>query len=153
MVTTTKKVQALTDYRSGMRLREIAARHGVHTSTISVWAKEAGLARRSQGCREKMAPSVRDAQIVADLRNDANLPMEAVGDRYGISRARVHRIYHKWKDWKPAPPYKVGDKVRFMGQDYLIISAGVHEGKVRHLRTNKVTTISWHVGEERAVKI
>lgn len=143
---------AVAEYQRGDRLREIATRHGVTVGTVSLWAKKAGVSRRPQGCRRKPIPSPRDLAILRAVRAGGQT-LEQIGEKYGLTRARVHFVYHKWKDCKIEAPFAVGDKVRFMGDDYEVVSADVHDGRVRSLRGGKETTIPWKLGDEHAVKL
>jgi transposase len=153
------KAKALEDYRRGDPLKAIAIRYGVSVATVSLWAKAAGLERRRQGCRFKLRPEERDMEIVNAVRAvvDGKPTMAEIGRRWGwhlyMSRSNVHRIYHKWKDWKPTVPFESGDIIRFKHRDYEVVEPGVFEGKVRSLRTGRESTIPWKEGEHIAVKL
>jgi hypothetical protein len=139
------RVKALRDYRRGEPLRMIAIRYGVSVGTVSLWAMAAGIARRPQGCRTKDFPDEADINIVNAVRavRDGRPTLAEIGLRWQMSRANVHRIYHRWKNWEPVVPFKVGDTVRFMGLDYEVVDPGVFEGKVRSLKTGEESKISW----------
>ena len=142
------RVKALRDYRRGHPLRDIAVRYERSTTAISLWAKKAGLKRRRQGCTIKKWPDETDIQIVnavKDAKANGNVPtLEEIGFGYGhLSRAGVHRIYQKWKNWKPRVPFKAGDEIRLNGEDYLVLEPDVFNGKVRNIRTEVEDTRSW----------
>lgn len=139
------KEKALKDYRSGAPLKNIAVRHGLLVGTISLWAKKAGLTRRSRGTRLKTFPSKQDMDIVAEVKAAlGGVPTLAkIGSNYGYSRSAVHRIYHKWKNWKPVIPFKPGDRVRFEGCDYRVVTPRVFDGEVQDLKTGRILDIPW----------
>lgn len=153
------KAQALEEYRRGERLKVIAIRYRVSAATVSLWAAGAGLARRRRGCRIKVRPDARDLEIVNAVRAvvDGKPTLAEIGKRWGwhfyMSRANVHRIYHKWKDWKPTMPFQAGDIIRFKHRVYRVVEPGVFDGKVRVLRTGQESTIPWKTGEHIAVKL
>ncbi len=142
------RTKALRDYRRGDRLRDIAVRYGKSPTAISLWAKKAGLERRQQGCTIKKWPDASDIDIVnavkAAKQNDNQPTLEEIGERFGhLSRAGVHRIFMKWKNWKPRIPFKPGDQIRLDGHDYLVLVPGVFTGKVRDMKTQEEQDISW----------
>ncbi len=142
-----EKIQslALEDYRQGDSLKNIAVRYRISIGTVSLWAKKAGLKRRSRGCRPKTRPSEQDLQIVAavDAVEGGKPTLDEIGRKFGYTRAGIHRIYHRWKTWKPSAPFKVGERVRFAGRDYQILKAGVFGGRVLDLKHQTETTIKW----------
>lgn len=149
------KKQALRAYRANESLRVIAARAGKSIPTISSWALAAGYARRKQGCRVKRWPEPRDMRIVAAVRAVVNgsPTLEEIGrSEGGITRAGVHRVYRKWKDWKPVAPFAAGDQVRFAGREYRVIRPDIFEGLVHDLENGVDVTIPWKLGEDFAVK-
>lgn len=145
-----KRERALKDYRRGDPIRDIAIRYGKSTTAVSLWAKKAGLERRQQGCRVKKYPSATDIDIVnavkASKANGGRPTLEEIGANWGyMSRAGVHRIYQKWKNWKPTIPFKAGDRIRLEGRDYLVLEPSVFTGKVRSLTTGKERVIGWGI--------
>lgn len=150
------KQKAVRDYRRGERLEDIAVRYGISFGTVSIWARQAGIKKRRQGCTIKKRPSPRELEIVAAVRGmkDGKPTIKEIGQRYAIeTRAGIWRIFYKWKDWRPHIPFKKGDTVRFMGGDFEVLKPDVFDGKVRNLKTGQETIISWRVGKERAVKL
>jgi len=149
------KAKALRDYRQGDPLKVIAIRYGCSKASISLWAQSAGLKRRKQGCRLKDWPDDTDLDIVEAVRavRDGKPTLAEIGARWHMSRANVHRIYHRWKDWKPTIQFKPGDQVRFMRRDYEVIAPGPFEGKVRDLKTGEERVIRWRMDANFAVKL
>jgi hypothetical protein len=133
----------------------IAIRYRITEGTVSIWAKKAGLPRRRRGTRHKLTPSPKDMVIVAEVSNldDDRLTLEEIGAKYGYTRAGIHRIYHKWKWWKPVVPFGVGEVIRYRNRDYQVVEARVFDGVVRDLRTGQEETISWRSGPHIAVRL
>lgn len=149
------KAKAIRDYKRGETLRAIAVRYGVSTGTVSLWAQGAGLERRQQGCRAKIFPNEADIQIVNAVKavQNGKPTLAEIGHHWQMSRANVHRIYHRWKDWQPVVPFAVGDKIRFMGRDYEVKIPDVFRGIVRDLRTGVEQTLDWKKDDQVAVKL
>ena len=149
------KARALRDYKSGQSLEEIGIRYGFAPSTISCWAARAGVARRIQGCRLKEWPDEIDIAIVNEVRRvvDGEPTLADIGQHWGMSRANVHRIYRRWKDWKPRSPFKAGDVIRFMKRDYIVVEPGLFSGIVRDMETGAEIKIQWRVSGKLAVKL
>ena len=150
------KRKALRDYKRGDLLRAISVRYGKSIPTISSWAREAGLTRRQQGCKIKKWPEPRDLRIVGAVNAVVmgKPTLEEIGrTEGGLTRAGVHRIYRKWKGWKPRPPFEAGDTVRFAGCDYRVLEPDIFNGKVKDVTTGKEVVIPWKLGEDFAVKI
>lgn len=149
------KQKALRDYDRNDPLREIAIRYGVTEGTISIWAKEAGRTRRHRGCRKKEWPDESHISITEAVRaiRDGKPTLDEIGAHWQMTRAGVHRIYHKWKNWKPRVPFKKGDKIRILNRDYEVLCPGVFGGDVRDLKTGVETKITWKVDGQFAVKL
>lgn len=149
------KAKALRDYRNGDSLEEIGIRYGFAPATISCWAARAGIERRPQGCRKKDWPDEIDIAVVNAVRQvvDGKPTLAQIGDRWRMSRANVHRIYHRWKNWKPHSPFKAGDTIRFMKRDYEVLEPEPFRGKVRDLKTGEELVIQWRVDGRMAVKL
>jgi hypothetical protein len=137
--------KAISDYKRGDHLKHIAVRYCISVGTVSLWAKKAGLARRKRGRRHEAVPSDQALQIVAAVNAvvDGSPTLDELGRKFGYTRAGIHRIYHKWKNYVPKAPFEVGDIIRFAGVDFKVLTAGVHGGQVRALKTGKVTCINW----------
>ena len=149
------KAKALRDYKLGHSLEEIGIRYGFAPATISCWAARAGIARRPQGCRKKDWPDEIDIAVVNAVKQvvDGKPTLAEIGDRWRMSRANVHRIYHRWKNWKSRNPFKVGEIIRFMKRDYEVLEPAPFRGKVRDLRTNEKLAIHWRCDGRWAVKL
>jgi hypothetical protein len=150
------KLKAINDFRRGDPLRDIAARYDISEGSVSLWAKAAGLPPRRQGCRRKTRPSRIDWEIVLAVRKVRNgkPKLEEIGQRFGgMTRAGVHRIYQKWKNWDPTPPFDKGDVVRFRSSDYRVVKPGLFAGTVISLKTGKQTELEWVQKPHYAVKI
>ena len=146
----TVQQKSVADYERGDQLKHIAVRYNVSVGTVSLWAKKAGLTRRKRGCRHKMTPSEADMRIVAAVKAvvEGKPTLDELGDRFGYTRAGIHRIYCKWKNWKPTIPFKPGDLIRFAGTDFEVVKANVFDGTVRSVKTGKTTRINWWRNKE-----
>jgi len=155
------KIKALRDYRRKEPLKVIAIRYRVSAATISLWAAQAKLKRRQQGCRKKTEPDQRDIDIVQAVRaiQDGKPTLAEIGQRWPtrssehMSRANVHRIYQRWKDWVPEVLFQSGDKVRYLGRDFEVLRPRAFDGDVKDLKTGVVSTIPWKQGAHIAVKL
>lgn len=141
------KQKALRDYDRGERLEDIAIRYRISPCNVSLWAKAAGRPRRQQGCRTKQWPGPTDIEIVKAVRNivGGQPTLADIGRSIGggMTRAGVHRIYQRWKDWKPHLPFTKGDRIRHMERDYEVIKPNIFEGRVRDLKTGEEKTMFW----------
>jgi hypothetical protein len=147
--------EALRDYRRGDRLQDIALRYGTSTTAISLWAMRAGLPRRKRGCRPKDWPDREDIQIVQAVRNaiDGRPTLEEIGAKFGNkSRAGIHRIYTKWKDWKPRCPFKKGEVLRYQGRHWEVIKPGLFGGTVQNVETREKGYLAWNQKLGRVVQ-
>lgn len=90
-------------YGRGETLRDIAKSYGVASGTVMLWLDRAGVERRSRGrvrgSRNDSNRGVRDldrcAEIVSRYREGETL--QAIGDRFGITRERVRQILRQVK--------------------------------------------------------
>ena len=149
------KARALQDYLRGDRLKDIAIRYGTSTTAISLWAKAAHLPRRVQGCRYKGWPDKEDYAIVMAVKavRNGSPTLEEIGRRFGNkSRAGIHRIWAKWKNWVPRMPYKKGDRIRIRDRDYIVIEPGVFEGEIEDVKTQERSKRAWKCKVDRANK-
>lgn len=140
------KAKVLQDYRRNEPLKVIAIRYGYSPSTISLWAKAAGIKRRTRGCRIKYWPSEADMLIIDEVRaiRDGKPTLTEIGKRWGMSKANVHRIYRTWKDWvPPSMDFVPGDRVRFLCRDHEVVSADPIKGVVRDLKTGEERSLRW----------
>jgi predicted DNA-binding protein YlxM (UPF0122 family) len=85
-------------YRSGLGLREIAAKVGISYQGVHERLRTAGVGLRGRGAvRKPLDPET--ATEVADLYCGGDLPMHAIADRLGVSVGRVRDELEK-KDIK-----------------------------------------------------
>jgi len=155
------KAKALRDYRRKEPLKVIAIRYAVSSATISLWAAQAKLKRRQQGCRKKTEPDERDIDIVQAVRaiRGGRPTLAEIGhpwptrSSHHMSRANVHRIFQRWKNWVPEIPFVKGDKVRYIRRDYEVLEARAFDGDVRNLKTGVISTIPWKQEGHITVKL
>ena len=139
--------QALRDYVKGdLTTKEIAQRHGVSQSTLTVWASNAGLKLRVRGRWKMDEPTEQQAQILelAEIHI-----LNYVGRQFGQTKQGIHRIVHRWKGWmKPKhPPFIPGDILLWRGQKLTVLSAGLHNGVVENSKGNAMYSFPWnHAG-------
>jgi hypothetical protein len=121
---------ALADYQKGQQTtKEIAASFGVSQSTLTVWAKHAGLTLRTRGRRKLHAPTPKHRQII---KMAEVYTYEQVGKHFNMEKQAIHRIVKRWKDWmKPKKPmFEPGDIIQWRGQKLTVLSAGLRSGMV-----------------------
>lgn len=155
--------QALEQFVAGQRLEDIAIRCKVTVGAVSCWAKRANLPPRVQGRTSKDRPDALDMEIVRSVRTvvDGAPTLTEIGDKHGVTRAAVHRIWKRWKDWTPDVPFAAGDKVRLKDvteagvvyTDYEVVEPKEFTGRVRDVVTGTETVVSWKVGNSRVVKL
>lgn len=155
--------QALDQFSRGDRLEDIAIRFKVTGGAVSCWAKRAKLPARVQGRTNKQRPEALDFAVVEAVRAvvDGKPTLGEIGTLYGITRAAVHRIWKRWKDWVPDVPFAAGDKVRLKTEtekgtdytDYEVLEPKVFDGRVRNLETGEETTVSWKMITSHVVKL
>jgi hypothetical protein len=139
---------ALDDYvnHPEMYTSTIAKKHKISTATITVWATNAGIPLRSRGLHKMDAPTPRHKEI---LELAKILPYEQVGDRFGITKARVGAIVKRWKALEePAkPPFAPGDIVEWHNgkkkEDLTVIEAGLTQGTMMDSRGRTLRAFTW----------
>lgn len=72
------------DYRSGMRIKEIAQKHGVHRVTVRTCLDRAGVEIRPKGLT---ATQLDEAQRLYEVEL---LSLAAIGERFGVTSKTVH---------------------------------------------------------------
>jgi hypothetical protein len=149
------RAEALRDYQRGDRLKDIALRYGVSTTAISLWALWSGLPRRKRGKWAKDWPDARDIEIVQAVRSIVNgkPTYKQIGAMFGnMSRAGIHRVYAKWKDWKLRCRFKKGEVIRYEGRYFKMIEPGIFGGVVQNMETGEKTYLVWSQPETRIAR-
>lgn len=145
---------ALKDYvgHPTMSATDIAVKHGVSPSTLTVWAKKARIRLRGRGRQSLRQPSARTRDI---LELAESLTLEDVGLRFGMKKQRVSKIVKRWKDWKKPSkaPFVVDDVVLWKGGYYKVLEAGTLFGKVVDQAGQIAHNFYWNLGGEMAVKV
>lgn len=149
---------ALSDYVNHPEefTKDIAKRHGVSTATLTVWATNAGIALRSRGVRKRDEPTARQRQI---LELAAIYPYEKVGQRFGVTKARVGALVKRWKRWKVPvqPPFQPGDIILWHNkgkQERLtVIEAGLTQGTMLDAKGRLLRAFTWNSGGRLPKKI
>ena len=77
------------DYLAGDSLDTVAARHGIHASTVRVWVLRCGHRPRPQG-RKTLTPETEAAIMAARFREPGHL----VARRLGVAPMTVYRRWH-----------------------------------------------------------
>ena len=139
--------QALTDYQKGkMIVEEIAAKHGISTATITVWAKKAGLPLRKRGRRRQEMPTERQLNII----NLASVyRYDQVGAKLGLHRQSVHRIVKRWRNWaSPSKaPFAPGDMLIWCGKELTVVDANWQDGTLIDDRGKIFMHFPWYGGQ------
>jgi hypothetical protein len=118
---------AMRDLGCGMKVKDVAEIYGRSEATISTWAKEHDVKvdwlRRYHG----PIPSDWDRAI---MRVAGELGPTETGDRFGLSRQRVHQVLHRYGEagWREAPGWEPGEEVRWGGIELKI--AAVYDADV-----------------------
>ena len=76
--------------------KQIAKRFGVSPSTLTVWAKDLGVALRSRGRRRQDEPTSLQKQI---LRQAWHYTYETVARRHGMKKQSIGRLVKHWWTW------------------------------------------------------
>lgn len=143
---------ALKDYvQTDRPTKEIAAKHGVSASTLTVWAKKQGIALRGRGRERQRQPNARTRQI---LELADTLVLEDVGARFGLSKQRVSKILRRWKGWKKPKetPFESGDAIMWKNQRFEVIEGGPLFGKVKNAKNEVIHNFYWTMGGHQAVR-
>lgn len=149
--------------RSDLSTKEIAEELDIALSTLASWVTRAGLTLRQRGRKKQVAPNARDRKILAmtdvlSLEETAKrmgmLVRNKEGELIGCKQA-VHRIVKRWENWRTpsAPPYKVGDKIRWKRKTYTIVSAGPLAGTVKDANGRLIRNFGWNMDGEMAKKV
>ena len=140
---------ALDDYVNHPELytSTIAKKHGISTATITVWATNAGIKLRSRGLHKLDAPTARQREIIELAKI---LPYDKVGERFGISKARVGAIVKRWKDLdEPTkPPFAPGDIIEWINgkkrEQLTVVEAGLTHGTMVDSQGRKLRSFTWN---------
>lgn len=136
--------------------KDIAKRHGVSAATLTVWATNAGIPLRSRGVRKRDQPTARQREI---LELAAIYPYEKVGQRFGVTKARVGALVKRWKHWKVPvqPPFQPGDIILWRNkgsQERLtVIEAGLTQGTMLDAKGRLLRAFTWNSGGRLPKKI
>ena len=138
--------QVLSKYQKGeLTTQRIAAKHGISTATVTVWAKKAGLPLRNRGRRKQEAPTPRQMEIIklASVYN-----YDQVGARFGMLKQSVHRIVKRWRNWaKPRKaPFEPGDLLLWRGKRFTVLDANCHDGALVDDRGKFYRHFTWSAG-------
>lgn len=159
-----KKViaEAVKRYMANEPVDDIAKDIGVTQPTVSYWMKRYGklfgnrrFRLRTQGRRKNLEPCDRDKQIL--FLHSLGVPAAKIAREYGFkSRARASFIIKTWRErgYTPqAPPYAVGDIVRFAGvADYRLDEITDNTRGVATLLAEYIPTEDrWHYVEKGVV--
>lgn len=145
--------EALKDYADPTRkTKDIAAKYNVSASTLTVWARKAGIQLRGRGRDRNEEP---DARTRAILEAAAALKQEEVAARFGITKQRISKIMKRWKGWKKpsTAPFAVGDVIEWNGAEYTVLEAQPLFGVVRDSTGDVINPFYWNMRGFRAHKV
>lgn len=140
-------VAALADYqhKKDMTTEEIAAKHGVSTATLTVWAKKTGIPLRKRGrkCREQ--PSPRQLEII---KLASVYTYDQVGEKFGMAKQSIHRICKRWRGWASPKqaPFAPGDMLLWRGKKFTVVEANVDDGTLIDSRGKYYKNFAWNGG-------
>ena len=93
-------MEVLSDYQNlALKTTDIAAKHCINMSKITLWAKEAGLTLRHRGRWFQPVPTARQAEI---MKLATVLTYQQIADRLGMHKQSVHRIVKRWRERQPS---------------------------------------------------
>jgi transposase-like protein len=127
----TVMVQAITDYQNrSLTTEAIAAKHGISTATLTVWAKKAGLELRQRGRKPQSRPTPRQLEIV---KLASVYRLKDVGARVGMHKQSVHRIVKRWGSLVEGalarkPPFAPGDIICRGGKVFTVLESNHLDG-------------------------
>lgn len=145
--------EALKDYADPTRkTKDIAAKYGVSPSTLTVWARKAGLQLRGRGRDRSEEP---DARTRAILEAAAALKQEDVAAKFGITKQRISKIVKRWKGWKKptTAPFAIGDEIEWNRGIYTVLEAGPLFGIVRDSKGDVINPFYWNMRGFKAHKV
>jgi transposase len=145
---------ALKDYAHNLNepTKEIAARHGVSPSSLTVWARNAKIGLRGRGREKAKQPDARQREI---LEMCETLVYEDVAERFGMTKQRVSKIVKRWKDWKrpKQSPFMPDDVVSWDGKLYKVLEGGPLFGKAVDEKGNIIHNFYWSIHGKIAMKV
>lgn len=138
---------ALIDYEARVLTTEdIAAKHGVSTATLTVWAKKSGYTLRKRGRKKQEKPTARQLRIV----KMANLyTYDQVGAEFGMLKQSVHRIVKRWRNWSAEDqkaPFDPGDMILWRNKKFTVVDATKHEGTLVDSNGKLYKNFAWNGG-------
>jgi len=138
---------ALADYQQReLTTDEIAAKHGISSATLTVWAKKAGLPLRNRGRKKQEVPTARQMEII---KLASVYKYDQVGARFGMHKQSIHRIVKRWRNWAEPrkAPFAPGDILLWRGKKFVVLEANHHDGTLREEKTGKEwKNFSWNGG-------
>ena len=136
----------LADYQKReMTTEEIAAKHGISTATITVWAKKAGLTLRQRGRRRQERPTAHQMEII---KLASLYKYDQVGARFMMHKQSVHRIVKRWRNWASPrqAPFAPGDILLWRGKRFTVIDANHQDGTLIDERNVLYKNFAWNGG-------
>lgn len=123
---------------------EIAERYKVSPSTLTVWAKKAGIKLRGRGRDKMRQPDARTREI---LETAETLTLDETGKRFGISKARVGKIVKRWANWKrpEQSPFIPDEVILWKNKVYTVVEGGPLFGKVRDEKGVTIHNFYWNM--------
>lgn len=137
---------ALADYQKrDMTTEEIAAKHGISTATLTVWAKKAGIPLRNRGRRRQERPTLHQMEII---KLASVYKYDQVGARFGMHKQSVHRIVKRWRNWASPrrAPFAPGDILLWRGKRFTVIDANHQDGTLVDERNVLYKNFAWNGG-------
>lgn len=139
-------VAALADYqKKEMTTEEIAAKFGVSTATLTVWAKKTGTTLRKRGRKRREQPSPRQLEIIKLAQV---YTYDQVGDKFGMAKQSIHRIVKRWRGWSSPKqaPFQPGDMLLWRGKKFTVVEANIEDGTLVDSRGKYYKNFAWNGG-------
>lgn len=144
---------ALKDYGdASFSARDIADKYGVSMSTLTVWARKAGVKLRGRGRTKQTQPDSNTRRI---LEAAEVMPQEVVGRQFGgVTKQRISKILKRWQNWRKPDrsPFVTEDVIRWKGKHFKVLQPGPLFGKVVNEHGEIMHNFYWHMGGSLAVK-
>lgn len=137
---------AMADYKKReMTSEEIAAKHGISTATLTVWAKKTGVTLRKRGRKRREQPSPRQLEII---KLAGVYTYDQVGEKFGMAKQSIHRIVKRWRGWASprVAPFQPGDMLLHRGRRFTVVDANVEDGTLVDQRGKVYTNFAWNGG-------
>jgi len=75
---------------------ELSRRHGVSSSTVSVWLRKSGIKGNSRGRPQFEKPTNRQLEMLRQVQSDT---FAVVAERFGVTKQYASKLLQRWQGW------------------------------------------------------